>query len=102
MATTDRYPIEVAARIARAGTPRALSLIIHCGASPRWASAKFIREATYRPEFRHERTAVSTIAFMTSAAPGMPISASAATNGEVPSSVELKGRIETSRKIEST
>ena len=54
------------------------------------------------PEFRHDRTAVSTTAFMTSAAPGMPIRSSAATNGDSPSFVLSHGRIATIRNTDST
>ena len=43
---TEMYPTEVASRIARAGTPRELIFTVHCGASPRLASANNIREAT--------------------------------------------------------
>ena len=102
LAITDRKPIELAIRIATAGTPRPFRRTIHCGASPRRASAKFIREATYNPEFRHESTAVSTIAFMTCAAAGMPISSSVEANGDLPSSAEFQGRMATIRNTEST
>ena len=39
---------------------------------------------------------------MTSAAPGMPIASSAATNGDSPTLVLSHGRIETIRKIDRT
>ena len=54
------------------------------------------------PEFRHESTAVTTIAFMMSAAPGMPIVSSAAMKGESPSLVSFHGTMQTIRKIAST
>ena len=44
------------------------------------------------PEFRHESTAVTTIAFMMSADPGMPMVSSAAMKGESPSLVALSQR----------
>src|SRR4051794_40382929 len=89
-------------RIAHAGTPRLLILSIRPGASRRAASTKSMREAVYRPEFRQDSTAVSTTAFMISAAAGIPISSIAATYGDPPSRVEFQGRIVAIRKIEPT
>ena len=54
------------------------------------------------PEFRHDRTAVTTIAFMMSAAPGIPITSSAAMNGESPSWVSFHGTIATTIATAST
>jgi hypothetical protein len=54
------------------------------------------------PEFRHDSTAVTTIAFMMSAEPGMPIRSSAAMNGELPSSVLFHGTIATTTNTAMT
>ena len=54
------------------------------------------------PEFRHERTAVTTTAFMTSAAPGMPIVSSDAMNGDSPGFASFQGRMQTIRKMAAT
>ena len=54
------------------------------------------------PEFRQERTAVTTIAFITSAAPGMPTCSSEAMNGESPALTSFHGTTHTIRKIDST
>ena len=61
-----------------------------------------MREPVYMPEFRHERTAVTTIAFMTSAAPGIPIVSSEAMNGDSPGFASFQGRMQTIRKIAAT
>src|ERR1700730_14096683 len=61
-----------------------------------------MRDAVYRPEFRHDSTAVSTTAFMTWSATDRPMCLNAATYGEAPSSTEFHGRITTSRKTEPT
>ena len=53
-------------------------------------------------EFRHESTAVTTIAFMMSAEPGMPMVSSAAMKGESPSLVLFHGTMQTMRKMAST
>ena len=84
------------------GTPRRLTSSSLFGASPRRASANSIREPMYMPEFRHDRTAVTTIAFMTSAAPGMPICSSEAMNGDSPALTSFHGTTQTIRKIDST
>jgi hypothetical protein len=54
------------------------------------------------PELRHDRTAVTTIAFITSAAPGMPICSSEAMNGELPASTSFHGTMHTTRRIDRT
>jgi hypothetical protein len=54
------------------------------------------------PEFRHDSTAVTTIAFMMSAAPGMPISSSAAMKGELPTLASFHGRTATTMATAST
>ena len=54
------------------------------------------------PEFRHDSTAVTMIAFMTSAAPGIPIVSSAAMNGESPGLASFHGTMQTTRKIAAT
>ena len=56
----------------------------------------------YSPEFRQDSTAVSTTAFITWSAYGMPIAVSALTYGDAPSSFEFHGRMTHSRKIEPT
>src|SRR5689334_23630629 len=71
-AMTQRNPTTVELRIATAGTPRRLTRISWTGASRRAASTNSIRDAVYRPEFRQDSTAVSTTAFITSAAAGIP------------------------------
>src|SRR5215213_148570 len=101
-AITQAKPTTVEARIAHAGTPRLLIASIRAGASLRADNTNSIRDAVYRPEFRQDSTAVSTTKFMMSAAPGIPISAMAATYGDSPSSVEFHGRIVASRKMEPT
>ena len=64
-AMTHRKPTTVDVRIAHIGTPRRFTVISATGASRRAASTNSMREAVYSPEFRHDRTAVSTTAFMT-------------------------------------
>ena len=54
------------------------------------------------PEFRHDSTAVTTIAFMMSAEPEIPIVSSAAMNGELPSSASFQGTIATTTATAST
>jgi hypothetical protein len=54
------------------------------------------------PEFRHERTAVTMIAFMTSAAPGIPIVSSDAMNGDSPGLTSFHGTTLTIRKMAAT
>jgi hypothetical protein len=76
---TQRKPITLDERIAHIGTPRRLTDNIRPGASRRAASTNSMRDAVYRPEFRQDSTAVSTTAFMISAAAGMPISSTADT-----------------------
>ena len=61
-----------------------------------------MREPVYMPEFRHDRTAVTMIAFMTSAAPGMPIVSSEAMNGDSPGLTSFQGTMQTIRKIAAT
>ena len=61
-----------------------------------------MREPVYMPEFRHESTAVTTIAFITSAAPGMPICSSEAMNGDSPALTSFHGTTQTIRKIAAT
>ena len=61
-----------------------------------------MRDAVYRPEFRQDSTAVSTTAFMMSAAYGMPITSKALTYGDAESSVEFHGRITASRNTDPT
>ena len=63
-AITHRKPMTLETRIAVRGTPVLLTRIRPIGASRLADSTKSIREAVYRPEFRHESTAVSTTAFM--------------------------------------
>src|ERR671934_934710 len=92
-ATTQAKPTTVDAMIDHIGTPRALIDSIRAGASRRAASTNSMRDAVYRPEFRHDSTAVSTTKFMMFAAPGMPILSMAETYGEAPSLVEFHGRI---------
>src|SRR6478609_5330102 len=101
-ATTQRNPITLETRIAVRGTPVLLTRIRPIGASRRAASTNSIREAVYRPEFRQDRTAVSTTAFMIWSAYGMPITSKAATYGDAASSVEFHGRMTASRKIDPT
>src|SRR4029453_14419206 len=101
-AITHAKPITEDARIDHIGTPRLLTDSMKAGASRRAASTNSMREAVYRPEFRHDSTAVSTTKFMISAANGIPITSIAETYGESPSLVEFHGRIVASRKIEPT
>src|SRR5215211_6305710 len=101
-AITHTKPITEDERIAHVGTPRLPTDSMKAGASRRAASTNSMREAVYRPEFRQDRTAVSTTKFMISPANGIPISSMADTYGESPSSVEFHGRIVASRKIEPT
>src|SRR5918997_3054791 len=101
-AITHTKPITEDARIDHVGTPRLPTDSMKAGASRRAASTNSMREAVYRPEFRQDSTAVSTTAFMMSAAAGIPISSIAATYGEPPSSVEFQGRIVASRKMGPT
>ena len=61
-----------------------------------------MREPVYMPEFRQERTAVTMTAFMTSAAPGMPMISSDAMNGDSPGFASFQGRMQTIRKIAAT
>src|SRR4029079_14361071 len=78
-AITQRKPTTVEVRIAAAGTPRAVTRVITAGAS-RWpASTRSILEAVYSPEFRQERTAVRTTAFMMLSANGIPMALKAPT-----------------------
>src|SRR5450755_233987 len=99
-AMTQRNPTTVDVRIAAMGTPRLLTVIRLTGASRRAASTNSIRDAVYSPELRQDSTAVSTTAFITWSAYGIPISFSALTYGDEPSSLEFHGRMTTSRKIE--
>src|SRR6478752_4453713 len=101
-ATTQRNPMTLETRMAARGTPVRLTRISPTGASRRAESTNSIRDAVYRPEFRHDRTAVSTTAFMRSAAKGIPISWKAATYGEAANLAEFHGRMTASRKIEPT
>src|SRR3954451_11594221 len=101
-AMTHRNPTTDDARIATAGTPRRVTLTSCKGASRRAARTNSIRDAVYMPEFRQLSTAVSTTAFMTSSAYGMPILVNAATNGDAATVVSFHGRITVSRKIEPT
>src|SRR6185436_9840712 len=78
-AITQRKPTTVDVRMATAGTPRPVTRVITAGASRRPASTKSIREAVYSPEFRQERTAVRTTAFMMLAAKGIPMALKAPT-----------------------
>src|SRR6185436_2718479 len=80
-AITQRKPTTVEVRIAAAGTPRPVTRVITAGASRRPASTKSIREAVYSPEFRQDRTAVRTTAFMMLAANGILMVLKAATYG---------------------
>ena len=61
-----------------------------------------MREPVYRPEFRQDSTAVTMIAFITSAAPGMPMRSSALMKGDSPTGTSVQGTMHTSRKIERT
>ena len=88
--------------MAAIGTPRRLTAISLTGASRRAASTNSMRDAVYRPEFRQDSTAVSTTAFMMSAAYGMPILSKALTYGDAESSVEFHGRITASRNTDPT
>src|SRR6478672_8838417 len=99
---TARKPTTDEERMATIGTPRELTDTIDAGASRRAARTNNIRDAVYRPELRQERTAVSTTAFITWSAYGMPISWNAATYGEASRVDEFQGRITVSRKIEPT
>src|SRR5664279_93458 len=81
-AMTHRKPTTVEVRIAAFGTPRGLSETSLMGASRRPARTNSIRDAVYRPEFRQDRTAVSTTAFMIVAAYGIPIAVNALTYGD--------------------
>ena len=54
------------------------------------------------PEFKHESTAVTTTAFITSAAPGIPMFSSAVMNGEVPGLTSFHGTTHTIRKMAAT
>jgi len=100
--TVDAKPIDEVSRIALTGTPRRLTSSRPSGASPRRASANSIREPVYMPELRHESTAVTMTAFITSAAPGIPICSSAAMNGDSPDLTSLHGTTQTIRKIAAT
>lgn len=91
-AMTHEKPTTVEVRMAAIGTPRRLTVISWTGTSRRAARTKSIREAVYRPEFKHESTAVSTTAFMMWSAYEMPISVNALTYGEAPSSVSSTAR----------
>ena len=84
------------------GTPSRLTSSKDWGASPRRASAKSMREPVYIPEFRQDRTAVTTTAFMTSAAPGIPIVSNEAMNGDSPGVASPQGTMQTIRKIAAT
>src|SRR3954454_22100376 len=99
---TQAKPTTVDDRIAHIGTPRLLIASIRPWASLREDSTNSIRDAVYSPEFRQDSTAVKTMTFMKSAAPGMPIRSMAATYGDSPSSAEFHGKIVASRKIEPT
>src|SRR6478609_10677636 len=101
-AITHRNPITLETRIAVRGTPVLLTRIKPIGASRRAESTNSIREAVYSPEFRQDRTAVSTTAFMIWSANGIPIAWNAATYGDAASSVEFHGRMTASRKIDPT
>src|SRR3954453_13742575 len=101
-AITQRKPTTVEQRIAAIGTPRRLTDISASGASRLAARTNSIRDAVYRPELRQDRTAVRPTAFMPSAAPGMPMSWNAATEGEAARSAEFHGRMTASRKIDPT
>src|SRR5664279_5493239 len=92
-AMTQRNPTTVDVRIAAMGTPRLLTVIRLTGASRRAASTNSIRDAVYSPELRQDRTAVSTTAFMTWSAYGIPISFSALTYGDEPRSLEFHGKM---------
>ena len=54
------------------------------------------------PEFRHDSTAMMTIAFMISVAAGMPSCPSALTNGDWPTSMLFHGWMVTSSRTEPT
>src|SRR3954452_5886030 len=101
-AITHRKPLMLEVWMAGRGTPLLLTVISPIGASRRAARTNSIREAVYRPEFRHDSTAVSTTAFMIWSAYGMPISRKAATYGDPASSAESQGRITARRKIDPT
>src|SRR6478735_10342582 len=78
-AITHRKPTTVENRIAQTGTPRRFTVIRATGASRRAASTNSIRDAVYSPEFRHDSTAVSTIAFIRWSTKGRPITLNALT-----------------------
>src|SRR5690349_2548292 len=81
-AMMHRNPTTEDARIAFIGTPRRVTRTSAGGASRRAASTNSMREAVYMPELRQLSTAVSTTAFITWSAYGIPISVKAATNGD--------------------
>jgi hypothetical protein len=61
-----------------------------------------MREPVCRPELRQDSTAVTMIAFITSADPGMPIRSRAAMKGDSPKGTSVQGTMQTSRKIDRT
>ena len=99
-AMTHRKPTTDDARIATAGTPRLVTLTSCRGASRRAARTNSIRDAVYMPELRQLSTAVSTTAFMTSSAYGIPILVNAATNGDAATVVSFHGRMIVNSRIE--
>src|SRR3954447_9872174 len=101
-AMTHRKPTTDDTRMATAGTPRLVTLTSCIGASRRAARTNSIRDAVYMPELRQLSTAVSTTAFMTSSAYGIPILVNAATNGDAATVLSFHARITVSRNIEPT
>ena len=100
--TTHRNPTADEDRIAMCGTPRRLKLTSRAGASRRSASTNSMRDAVYRPEFRQDSTAVSTISFMAKAAAGTFIAAKATANGESPACIWFHGTIITISEMDPT
>ena len=56
----------------------------------------------YRPEFKHESTATSTMRFMIVAANGMPIRSSAIANGEELGAISFHGTTARMQNTEPT
>ena len=59
------------------------------------------RDVTYKPEFRHDNTAVSTTTFMIVSAPAMPIVPSARAKGEMPGRMLSQGTTATISVMDS-
>src|SRR4051794_38787990 len=82
------------------GTPEALILRVNFGACLDMPRLRRIRPVEYKPEFRLDRAATMSTAWISDAIQSKPIRLNTVTNGLMPALYSVVGSIDTSSRIE--